>query len=81
MEGKEGMKMKDSFKKSGYTYLKFLGNGEHLLKNEDGIMEVWFNNKNHASYGLTYKNTYLEFARQQKVQSWCGMNDCELCRE
>jgi hypothetical protein len=48
--------------KEGYTYLKYLGNKEHLLQNIDGNCEVWFANKNHASYGLVYKNTHLEFA-------------------
>lgn len=73
------MANKESFKKAGYKYVKFLGNGQHLLQNEDGIFEVWFNNKNHASYGLTFKNTHLEFARTQKAQSWCGVNGCEKC--
>ena len=27
-----------------------------------GNLEVWFCNKNHASWGLKYKNTHLEFA-------------------
>ena len=47
----------------GYSYIKYLGDGEHLLKDDKtGNLEVWFSNKNHASYGLIYKNTHLEFA-------------------
>lgn len=55
--------MKQTLKAAGYTYIKYLGDGEHLLKNEEGANEVWFTNKNHASFGLRHKNTHLEFAR------------------
>ena len=55
--------------KEGYNYMRYLGDGEHLLENIEGKkpyqFEVWFANKNHASYGLIYKNTHLEFARSQ----------------
>lgn len=57
------MKNKFALKSEGYSYVKSLGNGEHLLKNEDGKLEVWFNNKGHANYGLIWNNTHLEFAR------------------
>jgi len=49
--------------KEGYQYIKYLGNREHLLRDINGNLEIWFSNKNHASYGLIYKNTHLEFAR------------------
>jgi hypothetical protein len=55
--------MKETFKQAGYTYIKYLGDGEHLLRNSDGINEVFASNKNHASWGLKYKNTHLEFCR------------------
>lgn len=58
--------MKQSMKASGYTYIKNLGNGQHQLKNELGNNEVWFSNKNHASYGIVFKNTHLEFAHSLK---------------
>lgn len=51
----------DTFKDAGYTYEEYLGQCEHLLVNEAGGLEVWFSNKNHASYGLIYKNTHLDF--------------------
>lgn len=55
---------KHNLKTEGYRYCKYLGNGQHLLQIEKtGELEVWFANKNHASYGLVYKNTHLEFAR------------------
>ncbi len=53
--------MKQTLKQAGYTYVKYLGNRQHVLKDEDGKLEIWFSNKNHASYGLKYKNTHLEF--------------------
>ena len=50
--------------KEGYSYIKYLGDGEHLLRDDKiDSLEVWFSNKHHASYGLYYKNTHLEFAR------------------
>jgi hypothetical protein len=55
--------MKETFKQAGYRYVYKLSKGEHLLEYSDGKKEVWFNNKNHASSGLIYKNTHLEFAR------------------
>lgn len=63
------MNNKQTLKKGGYKYIKYLGEGEHLLldttqdKNYKYRYEIWFANKNHASYGLIYKNTHLEFAR------------------
>ena len=52
-----------TFKEAGYKYVEYLGNGEHLLYsiNDGGVYEVWDSNKNHASFGLIYKNTHLEF--------------------
>ena len=69
--------MKQTLKQGNYEYVKYLGNGEHILRDtKSGKFEIWFNNKNHASYGLVYKNTHLEFAREQKAQSICNVNDC-----
>lgn len=56
--------MKESLKKSGYKYIGHIGNREHVLQETStGNCEIWFSNKNHASYGITFKNTHLEFAR------------------
>ncbi len=57
------MDNKYSIKGEGYSYIKYLGEGQHLLEDINGNIEMWFSNKNHASYGLIYKNTHLEFAR------------------
>lgn len=55
---------KHYIKQSGYRYCRYLGKGEHVLQiKKTGEIEIWFSNKNHASYGLIYKNTHLEFAR------------------
>lgn len=65
---------KFTLKHEGYKYIKYLGNKEHLLldttqaKDYPYRYEIWFSNKNHASYGLIYKNTHLEFARSEKVK-------------
>lgn len=56
------MSIKETLKDAGLTYVRF-EDGNHILADEDGKLEVWFANKNHASYGLIYKNTHLEFAR------------------
>ena len=54
----------DTMQDAGYRHLRTLGGGEHLLLNDPtDEVEVWFNNKNHAGYGIIYKNTHLEFAR------------------
>lgn len=62
--------MKETFKKAGYIYIRKLAGGQHLLENikaeKPYTFEIWFNNKNHTSYGLIYKNTHLEFARSWK---------------
>jgi hypothetical protein len=58
------MSKKETFKEAGYKYIKYLGDGEHLLINDNGVREVFITNKNHANWGLKYKNTHLEFVRQ-----------------
>jgi hypothetical protein len=58
--------MKQTLKEAGYTYIKYLKDGEHLLKNSEGGLEVFASNKNHASWGLIFKNTHLEFCRNYK---------------
>lgn len=58
--------MKQSFKSAGAKYIGSIGNREHVIRmgfNGDYTFEVWASNKNHASYGLTFKNTHLEFCR------------------
>ena len=58
--------MKEYLKKAGYVKIESIGNKEFILIDESGKKELWFCNKNHASYGIKYKNTHLEFARSIK---------------
>jgi len=53
--------MYQTFKQAGYSHVKTTCNGGHILKNPDGKFELFACNKNHASWGLIYKNTHLEF--------------------
>ena len=52
---------KETLKEAGYKYIRCLGKGAHLLQSNPNEVEIWYSNKNHASYGLIYKNTHLEF--------------------
>lgn len=54
--------MKQTLKEAGYTYVKYYAaNNLHCLRNENGKKEWWAANKNHASWGLKWRNTHLEF--------------------
>lgn len=55
--------MKETLKHAGYTYIRKLHHGLHLLRDETGKLELWFANKRHSSWGLKFKNTHLEFIR------------------
>jgi hypothetical protein len=55
--------MKEKLKEANYEYKKYLGNKSHLLWNvSTDKFEVFFSNNHHASWGLIWKNTHLEFA-------------------
>ena len=59
----------ESMEKAGYEFVRKLESGEYLLRvSGTDDYEVWFANKNHASYGIKYKNTHLEFARSYQGQ-------------
>ena len=54
--------MKQTLKESGYKYIRYSDHFHaHILEDESGKKELWVANKNHASYGIIYKNTHLEF--------------------
>jgi hypothetical protein len=55
--------IRETLKQAGYVKIESIGNREFVLTDESGKKEIWFANKNHASYGIKYKNTHLEFAR------------------
>lgn len=50
-----------TIKEAGYTYIKYLGYKQHILKSDSNIFELWISNKYHPNWGLIYKNTHLEF--------------------
>lgn len=53
--------MKETLKQAGYIHLSYENGEHHLLNTHTGIIEVFVANKNHAGWGLIYKNTHLEF--------------------
>ena len=55
--------MKETPKEAGLKYLGFdRKSGLHTFQDiHDGSLSRWAANKNHASYGLKFKNTHLEF--------------------
>ena len=57
--------MKETLRQAGYTYIMYdREHGHHILAHGASFsLEVWIANKNHASWGLKYKNTHLEFVR------------------
>ena len=59
--------MKQTMKEAGYKFMRRDGSGKgagYVLKEIDsGNLEIWYANKGHASYGIIYGNTELEFAR------------------
>lgn len=61
------------------SYISKIGAGQHVLyDNDTKKYEVWSANKNHASYGIIYKNTHLEFCYTMENKSTCdhcGGND------
>lgn len=59
---------KVTLREAGLEYIRFSAyHGGHILQDvETKRFELWFSNKNHASYGIKFKNTHLEFAREVK---------------
>lgn len=56
------MNNNEKLQQSGHKYIGKLAKGVHILQ-EDGVYQVWGCNKYHASYGLIWRNTHLEFCR------------------
>lgn len=55
---------KETPKEAGLQYVGKLSPGQHIFCDCDTKQfEVWGCNKNHASYGLIWRNTHLEFCR------------------
>jgi len=57
--------MKPSAKQEGYKFVKYLGNSQAVFEEiETGKQELYFANKNHASWGFSYNNTDWEFVKE-----------------
>lgn len=76
------MENKYNIKEQGYLYLYYLPKlkGHILLSpptdDHYRFFELWVANKNHASYGLIYKNTHLEFVRNVHIEElWMFKED------
>lgn len=77
------MNNKQTLKQAGYTYVRSLGNKYHLLSdgNNNGHLEVWTCNKNHASFGLIWNNTHLEFVSSYDTYKKQTYNKIQQARE
>jgi hypothetical protein len=54
--------LRETFTQAGYKYVMQGLDGTHILLNlNTKEFERWAKNLHHASYGLLYKNTHLEF--------------------
>jgi regulatory protein YycI of two-component signal transduction system YycFG len=53
---------KETLKQAGYVKIEKTYGNFYILTDKDGKREMWLANKNHASYGIKYRNTHLEFA-------------------
>ena len=61
--------MKKTMKEEGYKFIKWLGDREAVFQEiETGKLEIWFANKNHASWGFHWRNTDWEFAASYQGQ-------------
>lgn len=60
--------MKETLKNAGYIKAESKGSGEFILTDKEGKKELWVANKNHASYGIKYKNTDLEFCSSVGIE-------------
>ncbi|MEO6306177.1 MAG: hypothetical protein ABIP51_23720 [Bacteroidia bacterium] len=60
---------KQTLKEAGYKHIS-CNNSQHVLLNlETGKNEIFWSNKNHASWGLKYKNTHLEFIMSEPINT------------
>jgi hypothetical protein len=59
--------LRETLKQAGYEHVEFVPGVGHILRdvgrNDSAKLELWVARKNHASYGIIYKNTHLEFVR------------------
>lgn len=54
----------ETMEQAGYKFIRKDNENGYLLRNlNTNKLEWWFANKNHASYGIAFRGTHLEFAR------------------
>jgi len=53
--------MQSTMKEEGYKFIRWTGDGTAVFANSDGDHEVFFANKNHASWGFSWRGTDWEF--------------------
>lgn len=51
----------ETLKEAGYVKAEKVGRKTYVLTDEQGKREIWVANKGHASYGIRYRGTDLEF--------------------
>ena len=74
------MAVRETLAESQMVHVRATGTGEHRLYNPmTKEIEVWLANRGHASYGITYKNTCLEFAHTLKTTKINGNRECASC--
>ena len=55
----------ETMRAAGYKHERFIPSRGHVLRDvATGNLELWMASKNHASYGIVYKNTHLEFVSE-----------------
>jgi hypothetical protein len=63
--------MKQLLKDADYTYYGMIEPRVHVLKdNETKIKQLFIVNKKHASWGIRFKNTHLEYVRDLKARDF-----------
>jgi hypothetical protein len=54
---------KATMKDEGYSFHQWLKGGGAIFKNDEGGFEIFQANKNHASWGFSWRGTDWEFCR------------------
>lgn len=56
-----GSQKRETLKESGYTFISDLGNNEVCLSDENGKLELWVANDDHAGYTIEIDGVGYEF--------------------
>ena len=55
--------MYQTMSEAGYKFGRWLGGGQAIFINSDGLPEVFAANKNHAGWAIAWRGTHWEFCR------------------